>query len=158
MSPEQREALQWAVKVLDEVMEGDEPQATIRAMLTAPAASTPPEGKVREFTFEDAKRIVRGAVEVYGGGYSGAEREAFQNGIRTAFNCLDGARMDDTQTGANYRIGEQALAAPAPACKNPRCEDGRIYEMRHTCWGSTRDYFKPWKPCPDCNAGEGEKP
>jgi len=73
--------------------------------------------KVGEFTFEDAKNIVRGAADVYGGGYSGEERKAFTAGILTAFSALENAKRNDTQTFANLNIGKQSRVPQPPAQK-----------------------------------------
>ena len=99
------------------------------AALTTPAASTPPEGKVRELT------------EFY---------EA-----QTAWDAIDGEDHDEANGVAAWaRLVKataalsQALAAPAPACKNPDCIGGTL-----------RSKAGRWNiPCPDCNAGEGKKP
>lgn len=169
MNPEQREALQWAVKVLDEVMEGDEPQATIRAMLTAPAAAPSSPG-------QDVEELIDAIVAVPDASKWGPTKGDFKN-YKAALEAWWRIYGDLTV--------RQALAAPAPAPRQVThiCEacdmewhTGKAVAEGHTCdkapapacktcggfgevekWDSPPpDGFYTMVPCPDCNDVEGE--
>lgn len=70
--------------------------------------------KVEPTTFADALRIARGCTD-YGGGHSGAAHEAYQHGIRTVIQALEGARRDDTQTAALLAMGGERSVPVAPS-------------------------------------------
>ena len=62
-----------------------------------------------QLTFADAVRIAHGCLD-YGGGFSGSLYGAFQGGIQTVIQALEGAEkngLKDTQTVALWKMGKK---------------------------------------------------
>ena len=64
---------------------------------------------MKPLTFDDALRIARGCTDYGGGHHSDGHMEAYQHGIQTVINALEGTLkngLEDTQNAALWRMGK----------------------------------------------------